>query len=75
MKSYNIKYSFKSSQGKGEQVMTVYATNKEEVNIIMHNAYTGIVKGGTWRIDGVFVKSKQFQKENGNFEYINNYES
>lgn len=70
IKSYNIKYYFETKQGKIESNLTVFACNKEEVDIIMNNKYSRIVKGGHWKIDGVFVKSEQFQNENGKFKYI-----
>lgn len=71
IKSYNIRFHFNTKQGKIEDILTIFATNKQEVEIILSNIHPRIIKGADhWQIDGVFVKSRQFEKENGNFKYI-----
>lgn len=73
IKSYNIRYHFNTQQGKIDEILTIFATNKEEVEIILSNLYPRIIKGSDqWKIDGVFVKSKEFVNENNNVKYITN---
>jgi len=79
IKSYIVKYinienpdAPKQYRTETEQSTTIFATNKEEVDIIINFVYPLIKHSDGWNIDGVFVKTKECEKEGkGKFSYIN----
>ena len=71
IKSYTVKYINRGPSGNIEQSTTIFATNKKEVDIIINFLYPLVVHSDEWKIDGVFVKTKEFEKESiGKFKYL-----